>query len=132
MSLIYSGTDGNPFFVEELFRHLVERGKLMDAAGRFREDLDLAEIDVPQSLRLVIGRRLARLSEDARKILAPAAVIGRSFTFELLEASTNMNSDSLLDHVEEVEKAGLIYSTLGYPEVELSILPRAHSAGGPQ
>ena len=117
VSLIYSGTDGNPFFVEELFRHLVERGKLIDAAGRFREDLDLGEIDVPQSLRLVIGRRLARLSEDARKILAPAAVIGRSFTFELLEASSNMNSDALLDHVEEVEKAGLIYSTLGYPEV---------------
>ena len=117
VSLIYSGTDGNPFFVEELFRHLVERGKLMDAAGRFREDLDLGEIDVPQSLRLVIGRRLARLSEGARKILAPAAVIGRSFTFELLEASSSMNSDALLDHVEEAEKAGLIYSTLGYPEV---------------
>jgi len=117
VSLIYSGTDGNPFFVEELFRHLVERGKLIDEAGRFREDLDLAEIDVPQSLRLVIGRRLARLSEDARKILAPAAVIGRSFTFELLEASSNTSADSLLDQVEEAEKAGLIYSTLGYPEV---------------
>ena len=116
VSLIYSGTDGNPFFVEELFRHLVERGKLMDTAGEFREDFNLAEIDVPQSLRLVIGRRLARLSEDARKILAPAAVIGRSFTFELLEASSNMNADSLLDYVEEAEKAGLIYSTLGYPE----------------
>ena len=85
-------------------------------AGSFVEDLNLAEIDVPQSLRLVIGRRLARLSEEARKILAPAAVIGRSFTFELLEASTNMNADSLLDYVEEAEKSGLIYSTLGYPE----------------
>src|SRR5208283_2131025 len=109
VNLFYSGTDGNPFFVEELFRHLVERGKLIDAAGQFREDLILGEIDVPQSLRLVIGRRLARLSEDARKILAPAAVIGRSFTFELLEASSNTNADSLLDHVEEAEKAGLIY-----------------------
>jgi AAA ATPase domain len=48
VSLIYSGTDGNPFFVEELFRHLVERGKLIDAAGQFREDLILGEIDVPQ------------------------------------------------------------------------------------
>ena len=116
VNLIYSGTSGNPFFVEELFRHLVERGKLMDASGNFRQDLDLTEIDVPQSLRIVIGRRLARLSEDARKILGPAAVIGRSFTFELLEASTSIDADSLLDSVEEVEKAGLIYSTLGYPE----------------
>ncbi|HKN11558.1 MAG TPA: AAA family ATPase [Candidatus Binatus sp.] len=116
VSLIYSGTEGNPFFVEELFRHLVERGRLLDAAGEFRRDLNLAEFDLPQSLRLVIGRRLARLSEDARKILGPAAVIRRSFTFELLEASTNIDADSLLDYVEEAEKAGLIYSTLGYPE----------------
>lgn len=116
VNLIYSGTSGNPFFVEELFRHLVERGKLMDASGNFRQDLDLTEIDVPQSLRIVIGRRLARLSEEARKILGPAAVIGRSFTFQLLEASTSIDADSLLDSVEEVEKAGLIYSTLGYPE----------------
>jgi hypothetical protein len=116
VSLIYSGTDGNPLFVEELFRHLVERGKLMDARGEFRRDLNLSEIDVPQSLRLIIGRRLARLSDDARKILGPAAVLGRSFAFELLEASTRIDADSLLDYVEEVEKAGLIYSTLGYPE----------------
>ena len=116
VGLFYSGTEGNPFFVEELFRHLVERGKLLDGAGEFRKDLNLAEIDVPQSLRLVIGRRLARLSEETRKVLGPAAVIGRSFTFELLEASTNMDADSLLDSVEEAEKAGLIYSTLGYPE----------------
>ena len=116
VNLIYSGTDGNPFFVEELFRHLLERGKLMDSNGEFRRDLNLAEIDVPQTLRLVIGRRLARLSDEARKILGPAAVIGRSFTFELLEASTKIDADSLLDSVEEVEKAALIYSTLGYPE----------------
>ena len=116
VNLIYSGTDGNPFFVEELFRHLLERGKLMDESGEFRRDLNLAEIDVPQTLRLVIGRRLARLSDDARKILGPAAVIGRSFTFELLEASAGIDADSLLDCVEEVEKTGLIYSTLGYPE----------------
>jgi predicted ATPase len=116
VNLIQSGTDGNPFFIEELYRHLVERGKLMDDEGNFRKDFDLEEVDVPQSLRLVIGRRLARLSDGARKILAPAAIIGRSFTFDLLEASTDMDADSLLDCVEEAEKAGLIYSTLGYPE----------------
>ena len=116
VNLIYSGTEGNPFFVEELFRHLVERGRLMNASGEFRQHLNLTEIDVPQSLRLVIGRRLARLSESARQILGPAAVIGRSFTFDLLEASTGMEADSLLDSVEEAEKSGLIFSTLGYPE----------------
>lgn len=116
VNLFYAGTDGNPFFVEELFRHLVERGRLMNERGEFRRDLNPAEIDVPQSLRLVIGRRLARLSDEARKLLASAAVIGRSFSFDLLEASIGMDADSLLDCVEEAEKSGLVYSTLGYPE----------------
>jgi predicted ATPase len=116
VTLIYSNTDGNPFFVEEMFRHLVERGKLTDPQGEFRSTLNLAEIDVPHSLRLVIGRRLARLSEVTQKTLATAAVIGRSFSIELLEASTRTDVDSLLDCLDEAERAGLISSTLQYPE----------------
>ncbi len=116
VTLFHTGTDGNPFFVEELYRHLVERAQLFDSAGEFRRDLKLENIDVPQSLRLVIGRRLARLHQETRKVLGTAAVIGRSFNFELLEAATGVEPDSLLDRVEEAEKAGLISSTLEYPE----------------
>lgn len=116
VSLIYSETDGNPFFVEELFHHLVEQGKLIDAAGEFRRDLKIEDVDVPRSLRVVIGRRLARLSKETQKVLGAAAVIGRSFNFELLEASTRMDSDQLLDCVEEAERGGLIHSTLEYPD----------------
>src|SRR5216683_1819953 len=116
VTLIYSSTDGNPFFVEEMFRHLVERGKLTDPDGEFHSTLNLAEIDVPHSLRLVIGRRLARLNQDTQKILGAAAVIGRSFSFELLESSTRADADSLLDCLDEAERAGLISSTLQYPE----------------
>jgi class 3 adenylate cyclase/tetratricopeptide (TPR) repeat protein len=116
VSLIYSETDGNPFFVEELFHHLVEQGKLIDSSGEFRRDLKIEDVDVPRSLRVIIGRRLVRLSEDTQRILGTAAAIGRSFTFELLEASTRMEPDRLLDCVEQAEKAGLIYSTLEYPD----------------
>ncbi|HZY60646.1 MAG TPA: AAA family ATPase, partial [Candidatus Binataceae bacterium] len=112
VEFIYSGTDGNPFFVEELFLHLVERGKLLDSQGEFRRDLKLAEVEVPESLRLVIGRRLARLGEETRKMLATAAVLGRSFPLELLEAATRVDTDSLLDRIEEAEKAGLLSSTV--------------------
>jgi predicted ATPase len=120
VTLIYSNTDGNPFFVEEMFRHLVERGKLTDPQGEFHSTLNLAEIDVPHSLRLVIGRRLARLNQDTQKVLGAAAVIGRSFSFELLEASTRADADSLLDYLDEVERAGLISSTLQYPEARFN------------
>ena len=114
--LFYSDTEGNPFFVEELFRHLVEQGKLTDSAGEFRRDLKPGDVEVPQSLRLIIGRRLARLSDPTQKTLATAAMIGRSFTFQLLEVSTRTDPDSLLDRVEEAERAGLISSTVQYPD----------------
>jgi tetratricopeptide (TPR) repeat protein len=117
VQLFYSYTEGNPFFIEELFLHLVERGKLTDPSGEFRSTLNIADIDVPQSVRLVIGRRLARLGDGTQKILGTAAVIGRSFTFELLEASTAVDADALLDCIDEAERAGLISSSLQYPEV---------------
>ena len=67
--LFYTDTEGNPFFVEELFRHLVELGKLTDSAGEFRRDLKFSDLDVPQSLRLLIGRRLMRLSDSTQRRL---------------------------------------------------------------
>ena len=120
VNLFYADTEGNPFFVEELFRHLMERGDLVGSSGEFRGDLKLADVDAPQSVRLVIGRRLARLSEESQKVLGTAAVIGRFFTFQLLEAATGVDADSLLDRVEEVEKAGLISSTVQYPEARFN------------
>ncbi len=114
--LFHSDTDGNPFFIEELFKHLIEQDKLIDSAGEFRHGLKLGDLDVPQSLRLVIGRRLARLGDATLKALGVAAAIGRSFTFELLTGSMRADPDSLLDSVEEAEKTGLITSTLVYPE----------------
>lgn len=113
--LICSNTEGNPFFVEELYRNLTERGQLTDSNGKFRRDLKLVEIDIPHSLRLVIGRHLAQLSEATLTMLNSAAVIGRSFTFELLETVTGEDAERLLDRVEEAERAGMISSTLDHP-----------------
>ena len=114
--LIYSGSEGNPFFVEELLRHLIERGVLVDSDGHLRFGSKLDSPDVPGSLRIVIGRRLARLGRETRKVLDAAAVIGRSFTFDLLEAGTGADADKLLDFLEEAEKSGLISSTFEYPQ----------------
>jgi len=114
--LFYSDTDGNPFFIEELFRYLVEQGKLLNSKGEYHSGVSLADFDVPQSVRLVIRRRLARLTEDTLKTLYAAAVIGRSFTFKLLTATMKADPDSLLDCIEEAESAGLILSAVEYPE----------------
>ena len=109
---IYSRTEGNPFFVEELYKHLKERGRLLDSSGKFRPAFKPEDLDVPQSVRLIIERRLARLDDETRKMLETAAVIGRSFTFALLEASTKVDADPLLDSLEESEAAGLVSSSL--------------------
>lgn len=113
---IHSGTEGNPFFIEELYKHLKERGRLSDSSGALPRSLKLDALDVPENLRLVIGRRLAGLGDQTRKVLGTAAIIGRSFTFGLLEASTRADTDMLLDCIEEAERTGIISSTLEYPE----------------
>src|SRR5262249_39796228 len=78
---IFDETQGNPFFVEELYRHLLEENKIFDADGELRGEIAVDEIDVPENVRLIIGRRLQRLNENEKLVLAAAAVIGRSFSF---------------------------------------------------
>jgi DNA-binding winged helix-turn-helix (wHTH) protein len=107
---IFAETEGNPFFIEELFHHLEDEGRLYDAAGQFRSKLQIGEIDTPRSVRLVVARRLARLGRLAREILAAASVIGRFFSFEVLEMLFDDDADSILECLKEAEKAGLLVS----------------------
>ena len=81
VSLIYEESQGYPFFVEEVYRHLIEEGKIFDSAGQFRSDIKIAESDLPENVRLIISRRLKRLDENEKRVLAAAAVIGRSLAF---------------------------------------------------
>ncbi len=113
---VYNETEGNPFFVEEVYHHLAEERKLFDAKGRWRLDLEVSELDVPRGVRLVIGRRLQHVSEDCRRVLTTAGVIGRAFSFELLEALGEVDTEALLDAVDEAERARLITSTHDGPE----------------
>src|ERR1022692_3539940 len=106
--VVFAETEGNPFFVEEIFRHLAEEGKLFDETGKWRSGLRADQLEVPEGVRLVLGRRLDRLGADARRVLTTAAVIGRSFSLRLLEALENQQSDAALDAVEEAERAHLV------------------------
>src|ERR1700676_5043163 len=106
--MIFEQTEGNPFFVEEVFRHLSEEGKLFDANGKWLPGLHVEKLQVPEGVRLVVGRRLDRLGEDARRILTTAAVMGRSFSLRLLEELENRNPDAVLDAIEEAEGTHLV------------------------
>jgi len=106
--VVFEETEGNPFFVEEVFRHLAEEGMLFDESGAFRSGLRVDQLQVPEGVRLVLGRRLERLGEEARKTLTTAAVIGRVFPLRLLEALEPSRPDCALDSVEEGERARLV------------------------
>lgn len=107
--IVFHETEGNPFFVEEVFQHLKEEGRLFDEAGQWRTDMRVETLDVPEGVRLVIGRRLERLSEQTRKLLTTAAVIGRSFSLSLLESlEGGGREDDVLEAIEEAEQAHLV------------------------
>jgi serine/threonine protein kinase/tetratricopeptide (TPR) repeat protein len=107
---IYHETEGNPFFVEEIFKHLTEEEKLLDAEGRWRKDIKLDESDVPRGVRLVIERRLNRVSDECRRTLRVAAIIGRGADFKLLNKIVDLDEDALFDAIDDAERARLISS----------------------
>ena len=116
VSLIFEQSQGYPFFVEEVYRHLIEEGKVFDAAGQFRTDVEIDEIDVPENVRLIIGRRLERLDENGKRALTAAAVIGRSFSFKLLTAICEIDVDELFTIVEKAQQMGIIVASSEAPE----------------
>ena len=105
---IFDETEGNPFFVQEVFQHLSEEGGLLDSGGVWSPDLRIDQLRVPESVRLVIGRRLERLGEETRRVLTTAAVIGRTFSLPLLEELESTRPDAALEAVEEAERAHLV------------------------
>ena len=116
VSLVFDESQGYPFFVEEVFRHLLEEGKVFDAAGQFRTDIEIDEIDVPENVRLIIGRRLERFDENEKRVLAAAAVIGRSFSFQLLTGISQIDVDELFTVIEKAQQMGIIVPSAEGPE----------------
>ena len=116
VNAIFEESQGNPFFVEEVYRHLIEEGKIFDASGQFRADVEIDESDVPENVRLVIGRRLERLDEHQKQVLSAAAVIGRSFSFQLLAAISQIDVDELFAVIEKAQEMGIIVPSSEGPE----------------
>jgi len=100
---IQAATDGNPLFVEHSFLYMSESESMLGGAhapaSYTEEDLELA-----QSVRGLIGRRLNRLSEPAQRMLVAAAVIGRDFDVPLLEAFGELSGHELRDALDEATR----------------------------
>ncbi|MGH2909128.1 MAG: ATP-binding protein, partial [Solirubrobacteraceae bacterium] len=106
---LYEETEGNPLFLSELVRHLQESGVPPLEAGLG----DLRRVGLPEDVRALISRRLARLSADGLEWLRGAAVIGREFEASLLEAVLGFDEDRFLEALEEALDARLIAEAPG-------------------
>lgn len=113
VDVIYRETEGNPFFVQSVYRHLAEEGQLFDADGRWRSDLDPESLAVPEGVRLVIDQRLKRLGDETQAILRQAAVMGLRFELGLVEQACGEGSDTVLAAIESAERAGLAFPAFG-------------------
>jgi tetratricopeptide (TPR) repeat protein len=101
-------TEGNPFFVEEVLKSLIERGSIRRERGDWTRD-ELADLEIPQSVKAAIGHRLDRVSPECSDVLRAAAVLGKTFEFEeLLAVAGERGEDALLDAVDAAVGAQLL------------------------
>ena len=105
---VHRETEGNPFFIEEVLKELVEKGSVRRESGKWKR-CDVGELVIPQSVKEAIGSRLDRINAESNEILRSAAVLGKTFTFEELMSMTgDMSEDGVLDCLDEAVAAQLI------------------------
>ena len=115
-ALIVRKAEGNPFFVEEVVKSLLEVGALRRAGDSYTLAKPIDEIFVPDTIQDVIMARIDRLQEAPKRTLQFASVIGREFTHRLLEriADIQVRTEELLQELKIIE---LIYEKSAFPEL---------------
>jgi class 3 adenylate cyclase/tetratricopeptide (TPR) repeat protein len=110
---IYAETEGNPFFVGEVIRHLAETGAVERRQGRWVTTTAIEELGIPEGIRDVVGRRLSRLSDEANDVLAVAAVLGADFELGVLSLAAGRSPQSVAAALEDAVAARLVSETPG-------------------
>ena len=106
---VHRQTEGNPLFVQEVLRYLVEEGLFARQEGRWQRAGETPpEMRIPEGLRDVIGKRLSRLSAECNRLLSYAAVIGRDFDLETLRTVAATDEDRLLAALEEATHLAIL------------------------
>ena len=104
---VHRETEGNPFFVEEVLKALIERGSVRRESGRWKR-CDMDELVIPQSVKEAIGHRLDRVSQECNELLRLGAILGKVFSFDELTAAAEQTEDALLDALDEATGAQLL------------------------
>ncbi len=115
--LILERSEGNPFYLEEIIRSLIEQGALVQEGQDWRAAADISRVEIPETLQGVLLARIDRLEEDVRRTLQLAAVIGKTFLFRLLEA-ISAAEQALDEHLATLQRADLVREKTRRPELE--------------
>jgi hypothetical protein len=104
---LHDEATGNPLFIGEVLRHLIETGVVSISEDRWIFASDHSPIDIPSTVIEVIDRRIDRLSPSAREVLSVAACIGADFDLALVETVLE-NGDEVLEDLDRATSAGLV------------------------
>jgi class 3 adenylate cyclase/tetratricopeptide (TPR) repeat protein len=118
--LLIARTEGNPFFLEESVRTLVETGMLVGEPGGYRLAQSLPTIHVPATVQAVLAARIDRLPVEEKRLLQSAAVIGTEVPLALLQAIAEGPEEALLLGLTHLQATEFLYETRLFPEHEYS------------
>src|SRR5262245_49357145 len=111
-------TGGNPFFLEESVRTLVETGVLVGDRGTYRLGRAFTEIQVPATVKAVLAARIDRLAPDDKALLQTAAAVGRDTPFALLLATADLPEEALRAGLIRLRASEFLHETRLVPELE--------------
>jgi len=117
-SFLVERASGNPFFVEEIVRGLVDTAVLYGTRGHYRLAGAFSGVDVPPTVQTVLAARIDALPASAKLILEQAAVIGHSVPFALLRRICGGTEDELHGLLDHLQAAEFLYSTQLFPDLQ--------------
>jgi class 3 adenylate cyclase/tetratricopeptide (TPR) repeat protein len=116
--LLIERTGGNPFFLEESVRTLVETGVLAGEPGAYRLTQSLTSLQVPATVQAMLAARIDRLSPEEKRLLQTAAVIGHEVSLPLLQTIADIPEAALCRSLAQLQGAEFLYETRLFPEQE--------------
>ena len=109
---------GNPLFIEESIRALVEAGMLAGQTGAYRPTRDIDAIEVPATVQAIIAARIDRLPPETKLLLQSAAVIGHDVLYDVLQAIADMPEDQVRRELSDLQAAEFLCETRLFPDLE--------------
>jgi tetratricopeptide (TPR) repeat protein len=116
--LLIDRTEGNPFFMEESVRSLIETQVLVGTRGAYRLARPVPEDHMPVTVQAVLAARIDRLAAEDKRLLQTASVIGGDVPFALLRAVSELPENELRSGLSRLQTAELLYESSLFPEPE--------------